>query len=194
MKRTDIKAGVIYAIKGSYGPPGPVVFLEDQAATVYERIKHGTGYKALPATYKAQAGSGWSTPSRGYAVVRGDKPYTAGQRTEALAAMTGIDTTAELAAFRAGKGTDSGLSPGILTSLSKVVPWDDAVAEYDARQAADGKRIAEADAMTQRRAEVIAAFAAIGITVASYAGPGLVQLNLDEADKIMRLITAKTEG
>jgi hypothetical protein len=190
MKRADIKAGVVYAIKASYGPPSPVVFLEDGAATLYEHRDAG-GYEALPATYKASAGRGWSQPSRGYAVVQapGSRPHIAGQRTEALAALAGVDTAAELAAFRTGRRAESGLSSSLLTSLNQVVPWDDAIAEYDAKQAADAKRVFEADALTQRRAEVIAAFAAIGIK-AMTSGPGVVLLSLDEAGKLLRLVAA----
>jgi hypothetical protein len=106
--------------------------------------------------------------------------------------VTGIDIAAELAAFRTGRRAESGLPSRLLTSLSHVTPWGDAVAEYEAKQAADAKRVFEADALTQRRTEVIAAFAAIGIK-AMTSGPGVVLLSLDEAEKVIRIITAKTE-
>lgn len=35
MKRNDIKAGVVYAVKSSYGAPSPIVFLEDGVAGLY---------------------------------------------------------------------------------------------------------------------------------------------------------------
>lgn len=41
MKRSSIKAGVVYAVKSSYGPPSPIVFLEDGAAGLYTRGAYG---------------------------------------------------------------------------------------------------------------------------------------------------------
>jgi hypothetical protein len=196
VKRKDIKAGVVYAIKASYGPPSPVVFLEDQGATLFEHRNGRAGCHPAPEGAKAGRGDGYPFASYGYAAITGQSAYDGGARAERAAEMEGIDLAAELAAFRAGErpdGEELGQYFTLLTSLSRVCPWDAAVAAYEAERAADQKRMDAADAMTRRRSEVIAAFAATGITVMS-SGPGMVTLSLDEAGKLLRLVTAEEAG
>ena len=196
MKRKDIKAGVVYAIKASYGPPSPVVFLEDQGATLFEHRNGRAGNPRAPEGAKAGRGDGYSAASYGYAAITGKSAYDGGARAERAAEMEGIDLAAELAAFRAGErpeGEELGQYFTLLTSLNQVCPWDAAVAAYEAKRAADQKRMDAADALTQRRTEVIEAFAAIGIKAMS-SGPGMLTLTLDEAGKLLRLVTAEEAG
>lgn len=189
MKRTNIRAGVVYAIKSSYGPPVPVVFLEDGAATVYDKPIGATGYRAHPEGTKARAGRGWSESSLGYATVG---KYWDVRLSDALPDLH-LKTASELKSFRdGGKPASSRLEFRLLTSLSRVVPWDEAVAEYEARTAHDRQRMKAADQMQIRRNTAIAALAGLGITAAP-GDPGTVMLTLDEAEKVLRLAAKEAD-
>jgi hypothetical protein len=196
VKRTDIKAGVVYAIKAAYGPPSPVVFLEDGAATLFEHVDVRAGYQVAPGGATAGRGRGYPARTYGYAAITGQQAYDDGARARRAAEMRGIGTSAELAAFRTGgrpDGEELGQYFTLLTSLNQVCPWDDAVAAYEAKRASDQQRMDAADAMTQRRNEIITGLACLGITAAC-GRPGMVTLDLDEAEKVIRLIAPTTEG
>ena len=200
MKRTDIKAGVIYASKSSYGPPGIVVFLEDGAAGLYERQRHGAGIlKVAENKYtKAQRGSGWSTATRGYAaiVARGVTP------AEALGLLSTIDPARELEHFKAaGHPSVEGLEFGIRYTLTDISGlYADEKAAYDAKEAAEQaarRRKAEADrAASARRRSIAEALSTYGITAKDNAA-GKIELSLDEAEKVLgkiRLAPSRAES
>jgi hypothetical protein len=196
VKRTDIRAGVVYAIKASYGPPSPVVFLEDGAATLFEYVNGRAGYQVAPESARAGRGDGYPAETYGYAAITGQSAYDAGERAQRAAEMEDIDTADELAAFRGGErpdGEELGQYFTLLTSLNQVCPWDDAVAAYEAKRASDQRRMDAADAMTQRRNEIITGLARFGVTAAC-GNPGMVTLDLDEAEKVIGLIAPTTEG
>jgi hypothetical protein len=144
VKRKDIKAGVVYAEPRSYGPPTAVVFLEDGAATVWQRVERYSGpdeVRALAADAKPQKGSGWRGRSQGYATVRGDAEL-----------LAGLDVAAELERFKAdSQPSRDGLWFTLAFQLGKVAgPYADEVAAYKARE--DAKRKADDDAKNRRLA------------------------------------------
>jgi len=187
MKRTDIKAGVIYASKSSYGPPGIVVFLEDGAAGLYERQRHGEGIRKVDEKYsKAKRGSGWSETTKGYAAIvpRGVTP------AEALGLLSAIDPARELERFRATEHPSAeGLEFDIRYTLTDISGlYAEEKAAYDAREAADRaarQRKQEADrAASARRRSIVEALNAYGIGARDNA-VGKVELSLDEAEKLL---------
>ena len=188
MKRTDIKAGVIYASKSSYGPPGIVVFLEDGAAGLYERQRHGPGVREVEENKytKAKRGSGWSETTKGYAAIatRWDA------KGDALALLGAIDPARELERFKAGEHPSvEGLEFDIRYTLTDISGlYAEEKAAYDAKEAAEQaarRRKAEADrAASARRRSITEALSAYGITAKDNAA-GKIELSLDEAEKLL---------
>jgi hypothetical protein len=200
MKRTDIKAGVVYATKSSYGAPAPIVFLEDGAAGLYVRGNYGRGpYRKLAEdkNTKAKGASGYSDSGRGYAAIKisagGDLNYA-----EAAERMSTIDPVVELARFLASERPSAeGLGFDIVTSLSQIGGlYAEEKAAYDSMKAAEqeaGQRRREADrAASVRRWNIVDALNALGIGARGNSA-GKIELSLDEAEKLLTLLAAKTE-
>ena len=188
MKRTDIKAGVIYASKNSYGPPGIVVFLEDGAAGLYERQRHGKGIRKVDENKwtKAKRGSGWSETTKGYAAIAGHWDA----KGEVLGLLSAIDPARELERFLAGEHPSvEGLEFDIRYTLTDISGlYAEEKAAYDAKEAAEQaarRRKAEADrAASARRRSITEALSAYGIGARDNAA-GKVELSLDEAEKLL---------
>jgi hypothetical protein len=187
MKRKDIKAGVVYALK-AHGSPKPVVFLEDGAATLWEKMRHGGGYRELSESlYKPRVGHGWDGTDRGFAIISGD--------AEALA---GIDAAAEFARFRAGeRPTDTELRFSLVTVLGQVIgPYGEAVAAYEQEQAQQReemrRRHREIDAALLRLRAITEAFGEFGIRAGS-GGSDRVSISIEDAERVIALLRAKTE-
>lgn len=204
MKRKDIKAGVIYAVKNSYGPPSPIVFLEDGAATLFESQRHVSGlYRALPASDYYKAGSGnWARSSRGYAAVTGNGLCTA---TEVLAAMREIDPAAELARFQGPKDecrpASKALSFHLVTTLSRIGgPYDEELAAYETAEQAKRERDEKdraARRAVRRRADDVRERLGERAGIRSdyvqnaYGKPG-VWISLEDAGRLLSLLDEKT--
>lgn len=195
MQRKNIKAGVIYAVKSSCDSPSPVVFLEDGAAGLYTpALRGGTRFvQAAESKYaKAKRGTGWNGTTYGYAaLVPARIPDAVG---EALGALREIDASAELERFRTIGRQESGLLRfDLITSLTRIVPWDDAVAEYEATRAADQKRWDEVNARTGRQTAVLAGLRNLGLSV-SAREQGAVGMSLEAAERLLAMLNEKTEG
>lgn len=195
MKRTDIRAGVVYAIKSSYGPPSPIIFLEDGAAGLYARGSYGRSeVRKLEETKttKAKRGSGFSDATRGYAAVAANGGAGA-PAAELVAAMKALDPTAELARFVADERPSSEILRFVIEpSLNQIAGlYAEELAAYEAQReaelAADRRKRAEQDAKTSRASDLIEGFSAYGIR-ARGAFEGKVELSLDEADKLLALL------
>ena len=188
MKRTDIKAGVIYASRSSYGPPGIVVFLEDGAAGLYERQRHGKGIRKVDENKwtKAKRGSGWSETTKGYAAIAGHWDA----KGEVLGLLSAIDPARELERFLAGEHPSvEGLEFDIRYTLTDISGlYAEEKAAYDAKEAAEQaarRRKAEADrAASARRRGIVEALSTYGITAKDNAA-GKIELSLDEAEKLL---------
>jgi hypothetical protein len=167
MKRTDIRAGVVYAVRSSYGPPVPVVFLEDGAAGLYGRDSYGRGpYRRLDGNfYKATAGKGLGSPARGYAAL--ERNGGSGiPNADAAELLRAADPVAELARFLAdGKPSAEGLRFAIVTSLGQIGgPYDEELAAYSAAKDAERERRRRIDeeraAESARRQDIVEALSA----------------------------------
>lgn len=149
MKRTDIKAGVVYAVNSAYGSPTPIVFLQDGASGLFQR-ERGGGYRESGAT-KASTRYGYSGRGTGYAAIR---PSRSGSFVELpfqarVEALYQLDAAAELERFRAGlEPLTAGAQFEVVTSLNKVR------GEYKETKAAYEK--AENDAQAARAARDMA--------------------------------------
>ena len=196
MKRTSIKAGVVYAIKTRYGSPSPIVFLEDGAAGLYGRGNYGRDpYRKLDENSytKAKRGTGFSESSRGYAAI---KVSWSGDLKDADAAeqMRAIDPEAELARFLADESPSvSGLAFELVTGLSQIDGlYDEELAAYNARmeaeRAADRRKRNESAARTNRITAVIEALSAYGIRAKGAWEGKQVELSVDEAEKLLDLL------
>jgi len=189
MKRTSIKAGVVYATKTA-GSPNPVMFLEDGAAGLYSRQRGGGIHQHEENSYtKARAGQGFSIVSIGYVILKQDW-MSAG--SQPLALPWQVDPAAELERFRAGeKPSVKGLTFDIITSLAKIAPWDEATAENEAREAAQREARAKS---AESRARIDAAregLRALGIDTGYSLGSGKIELPVWEVEKLLALLAAK---
>ena len=195
MKRNDIKAGVVYAIKGSYGPPSPIVFLEDGAAGLYGRRDYGRGpiRQLTENSYtKAKRGSGFSDSARGYAAMQ----VNGGSRikdADAAEAMRAADPAAELVRFLADERPSAdGLRFAIITSLNQIGGlYDEELAAYrEAKRAADRRASGERAAIDARAARVTAAVEALSAYCIRAGGDtgGQVKLSVDEAEKLLDML------
>jgi hypothetical protein len=196
MKRTDIRAGVVYAIKGSYGAPRPIVFLEDGAARLYGKGSYGRGgiRKLDESKYtKAKKGTGFSESDRGYAAIKvaWSSEISAAETAELMRA---VDPAAELARFLADERPSAeGLGFDIVTSLSQIGGlYDEELAEYNARIAA--KRAAERHLTDERTAlaarvgAVVESLSAYGIRAKGAWEGKQVELSVDEAEKLITML------
>lgn len=194
MKRTDIKAGVVYAVRSSYGPPTAIVFLEDGAAGLYQREPYGkSGIRKLTEDKfnKAKRGSGWSDTTKGYAAItaRWD-----GKR-DTLGLLAAIDPANELARFVASESPSvEGLEFSIHYTLSDISGlYADERAAYDARQEAERDARSRKDeaerAASARRRDTSESLSAYGIEARGN-DKGRIELSLDEADKLVTLLRA----
>lgn len=195
MKRTDIRAGVVYAVKSSYGPPIPIVFLEDGAAGLYGRGNYGRGAPRKleeSKTMKAKRGRGFSDSTRGYAAIARNGGAGA-SNAEAAAAMKALDPAAELARFIADEQPSSEiLHFRIEPSLNQITGlYDEELAAYEAQReagrAADRRRQQEKAALAERAGGLQESLSAYGIRVRR-ATDGTFELSLDEAGKILALL------
>ena len=192
MKRADIKAGVIYATRSSYGPPAPIMFLEDAAAGIYSRQRDGGIHQHEENKYtKARKSRGWSDNSIGYAAVVGAGLYAAAEQDEQTL-LSSLDPAAELELFRGGqKPSAVALRFTITTSLSQITDWDDEMARYRARQDADRAKVAASQAKAARRTALMETLADLGVTSQRSHDPRYIDISLDEADKLVALLQAK---
>lgn len=195
MKRTDIRAGVVYAVKSSYGPPSPIVFLEDGAAGLYGRGGYGRGEirKLEENSYtKAKRGSGFSDSARGYAALKASwqREFS---NADAAQQMSAADPAAELARFLADeKPSAPALEFEIVTSLSQINGlYNEELAAYEAQQQGERearRRHAEQKAAAAERAVSLKeSLSAYGIRVTMATDEGFF-LKLDEADKLLALL------
>lgn len=192
MKRTDVEAGVIYAVKNSYGPPGIVVFLEDGAAGLYQRERHGAGIRQLieNKTTKAKRGQGWSETTRGYAAIEGRWDAN---KSEVLDLLAAIDPATELERFKANEQPSvDGLSFEIRYTLTDVSGlYADEKAAYDeakeAERAADRHRAEQKAAAAERAGDLLESLSAYGIRLVRATDEGFF-LKLGEADKLLALL------
>lgn len=202
MKRTDIKAGVVYAKQASaYGRPDPIVFLEDGAVTVYRANEYGDmAYTALEnAKPRRDAVYG----PAGYAVV---VPNWKASTGDTLTAMRAIDPAAELPHFQSQKRAESGqyvpgngdLRFGVLVNLGKVTgEYDAMVAAYEAQVTAERQRRVQADAVAKRARErataLRAAFDSLGFRAGCGASHGEgVSFSLDVAERLLAALRPAT--
>lgn len=163
MKRTDIRAGVVYAVKSSYGPPSPIVFLEDGARGLYSRGDYGRGAPAErdPRIWKAQRGSGYGKSACGYAAIR---PGSA-RDSDAAEELGAIDPAAELARFLADQQPAAeGLSFEIVTSLGQISGlYAEELAAYEGMRAAERRRQAENRTARDRADSITDQLSAFGV-------------------------------
>lgn len=195
MKRTDIRAGVVYAVKASYSRPSPVVFLEDSAAGLYQRGSRGdSGFTQVTesAYTKAKRGTGWNGVTYGYAAVVPADRYV----NDALSVLRGIEATAEIERFRTtGKPSSGHLRFDLITSLTRIAPWDEAIAEYEAAEAADRKRREDADARRRRASKALKAFRErCGITGEFDCGGAVITFDIEDAERLLALLAEKAGG
>ena len=201
MKRTDIKAGVVYAIKSSYGPPSPIVFLEDGAAGLYGRSNYGQGPIRKLEENKhtkakaGRAGRGFSDSARGYAAIN-----TSWSSKVSLADMIGqirsASPDAELARFLAGKQPSvEGAGFEIVTSLGQIDGlYAEELAAYNARieaeHAASRRKADEQTALAERIGTAVEGLSAYGIRAKGAWKSEQVELSADEAEKLVALLRA----
>jgi hypothetical protein len=198
MRRGEIRAGVVYGVRQSFGGLSPVVFLEDGAAHVWQDNEFGD--LAYERTDR-RPGKDSLYGDRGYAVLVPDRGIL-GSGYDALAALREVDPAAELARFEArarrhGDVDDDGPSSpslrfGVLMTLGLVIgPFDEADAEHQAQRE---RRAAERDDADQRSKEqgvrasvIVAELATLGIQATSTwdYGRHVIQLGLDEADSLI---------
>ena len=187
MKRKDIKAGVVYAEVSRFGPPSPVVFLEDGAATVWlephSLARRNTDpYIACGPAEKPNRG-GWAGRSAGYAAVLGD--------AETL--LEGLDATVELEAFKTRRPPSrEGLRFALVFSLAKIAgPYAEAVAAYEQEQAREAEAFRERARRTyeaeKRSDEAIAALRNLGFSAQS-AGLDLVSITIEDAERLIAVL------
>ena len=188
MQRKAIKAGVIYAIKSDYGSPKPIVFLEDGAAGLYVRDRISRKVRKVTETghTRARKGIGYLSPDYGYAAIR-----TRLDAADAISLIGSIGPAAMLSRFLADETPGvEGLEFEIVCSLGQIIPWAEAVAEFEGRRDADRKRTAETQARAERQRGIISAFAAFGVRV-SASGSEYVGLRLDEAERLLALLNGE---
>jgi len=188
VKRSDIRAGTVYAVV-SYGRPNPLVFLEDKAERVWTEpwnlVRNGP-YTASPNTKPHRDAHGRDS---GYAAVSGDS----GQ-------LRDLDCKAELARFAGGQEPSrEGLKFTLVFSLANIPgTYDEALAAWrkslaDSKTARE-KQQAEAREHDRRLKAVTAGLAELDIrassTVAAY-GPNLVGLDIDSAEKLLAMLQAR---
>lgn len=196
MKRNDIRAGVVYAIKSSYGPPSPIVFLEDGAAGLYSRGNYGRGpYRKLEENShtKARVGKGFSEASRGYAVMERSAVDDL-SHADAAGQMRAANPESELARFLADENpTADGLRFTIVTSLNQISGlYDEELAAYEAQReaerAADRRKRNEATARSERITAAVEALSAHGIRAKGAWEGRQLELSVDEAEKLIALL------
>ena len=198
MKRSSIKAGVVYAIKSSYGPPSPIVFLEDGAAGLYGRSNYGRGpirkFDENKHT-KAKKGHGLSDSDRGYVAMK--VSWALGiSNAGAAERMRAIDPEAGLARFLAGESSSiDGVGFDIVTSLGQIDGlYAEELAAYsarlDAERSAGQRKADEQAARAARIAAVIEALSAYGIRAKGAWKGEQVELSVDEAEKLAALLRA----
>ena len=187
MKRTSIKAGIVYASKSDHGSPSPVMFLEDGAAGIYSRQRGGSIRQQTETSYtKAHRGRGWSDESIGYAAVVQDW-ITPGTKPALL--PWALDPAAELERFRAGgKPSVPGLKFDIITSLGKIGPWGAAVAEHEARLAAKREAEQKAEAGRVRAKAAHDGLRALGISARLSFSTHRIELDIWEAEKLLDML------
>lgn len=200
MQRKDIKAGVIYAVKSSYGQPHPVLFLEDGAAGLYTHERYH--YERRRPAYegaKARAARGFD-PVFGYAAVEpADGGHDRDDRDAVLAAMREVDPVAELERFKAGRNPASEiLQFAIISNLGKIAPWDDVLAERELQRQRDRKRTEEANARMARTRAAIDGLRQHGIAgtrILDYgAGGEGVLIGIADAERLLAMLSEKNEG
>jgi hypothetical protein len=196
MKRTSIKAGVVYAVRSSYGAPAPIVFLEDGAAGLYGRGNYGRGpYRKLAESShtKAGRGKGFSESDHGYAVMERSKVGDASD-AEAAEQMRAASPEAELARFLADESPSAdGLRFAIVTSLSQIGgPYDEELAAYSARveaeKAAERRKSDARTVLAERITAAIEGLSAYGIRATGAWAAEQVELSVDEAEKLLALL------
>jgi hypothetical protein len=187
MKRTDIRAGVVYAVKNDRGAPSPIMFLEDRAAGIYSRQRGGGIRQEQENSYtKAHRASGWSGNSIGYATVVMDW-MTAGTNPAPL--PWNIDPATELERFRAGEPPSvPGLRFDITTSLAKIVRWDEAEAENEARQAAEREAAAKSAEARARLDAAREGLRALGIDTGYSFASYKIELPVWEVEKLLAML------
>lgn len=193
MKRTDIRAGVVYAYQRStYNEPQPIVFLNAPAdGVLYCETSH---YRApgSPAFIKARADS---KPHRvqfgsdvGYPVVR--LRWDSKDDPASLLSVT-------LADFEAATGSiDGGREFAVVVSLAAIAgPWSDVKAARDEQVEADRQlrehERAEADASRARAIDVLTALRARDIEperISPYGKVESIVLPLEEAEKLLAML------
>jgi hypothetical protein len=203
VKRTDIRAGVIYAVKSSYGAPSPIVFLEDGAAGLWTRERYHAEH-IRPATYpgaKARAPKSFDPPI-GYAAVI--KSWGDATPADVLEALSTLDPATELERFRTGARPHSeALGFTILTTLGQIAgPYDEALAEYEAARKSQREREEEATALQQARRKRVkdaraTLAAATGISSGyvqdSYGHDGIF-ITIEDTERLLALLAEKAEG
>ena len=196
MKRTSIKAGVVYAVKSTCGSPTPIVFLEDGAAGLYGRGNYGRDpyRKFTEDEYtKAKRGSGFSESSLGYAAIKTGWNRNASM-PDAAEQMRGIDPATELARFLADeKPSTDGLEFEIVTGLGQIDGlYDEELAAYNARmeaeRAAERRKSDERSAISARVGAVVEALSAYGIRAGGAWKGAQVELPVNEAEKLLAIL------
>ena len=199
MKRTDIRAGVVYAVKSSYGPPSPIVFLEDGARGIYSRSPYGRGapVERDPKRYKPKRGRGWEGTDCGYAAIRGGSA----REGEAAELLRSVDLPAELARFLADKmPTADGLSFEIVTGLGKIDGlYDEELAAYEARQEAERaerkREQGEAEAARNRADAITFRLSAFDVDAEAVSKDrehwSHIVIPVADAEKLLALLAAK---
>lgn len=192
MKRTDIRAGVVYAIKHDRGAPSPVMFLEDRAAGIYSRQRGGgIRQRAEDSRTKAHRGHGFSDETIGYAAVVQD--WTTPGTSPAQPPWN-LDPAAELEQFRGGGSPSAqGLRFDLITSLGKVAPWDETVAEDEARRAAGQAAREKSDAHRARVQAARDGLAEFGIDAGYSFGNAKIELAVWEVEKLLALLRGRED-
>lgn len=200
MKRSQIRAGVVYGMQRQHGSgTGPVVFLEDAGARVWTERKFG-GLAYTPSDEKP--GRDRLYGDRGYAVVR--PPYSA-NAAEALAALRAVDPAAELARFAAvprnsreqGPASDL-LEFDVLVSLGRVEgEYGEVIARHEAARRAAVERREAADRRSREQSaradDLAAGFKGLGMYAAKdHSALGGVRLafSLDDAEQLLAALRA----
>lgn len=177
MKRKEIRAGVVYAEHSTYGSPSPIVFLQDEAASLF-RQDRGHGLVELSSD-RYKPSRGWSGTT-GYLAMRPDRfvtdhglPYA--ERVEAL---YHLDTAAEMQRF---KDHQEPLAKGaefvLITSLAKF--HGEYRAELEAYTRAQEAKEQARDAAARQRDNLITrtegVMDALRMAVSKAGRPGILQ-------------------